>query len=407
MNWDQFVNKVLILCQQNWELSLHEYIEEMQALRRAYYKGTGGDKVEAELRSRQVSVIRLDAMPPNFSCSVEKMKERLIKAKAIDKSEVEKEMIEEAKEEERQAQLRREPKHDKKTSTAIVKTQHQKLMERLNAGDLISEKGLAFSLLESGLRLEKDEIDMDYKTWWIGDCVARTVLDGYGIPSTEEERKAYFTNQEDLKCMEEYLAKLKDSDPKTYADLVPHVMLSSHDFKRLTGHDRIPNREWHEMVKRFVGTPIERRSKRKVGTDGDTWIEFITIDNICKVNGVETGRLSTRNKQPEYAYKFIFDRASSIDFLNSIVLGLFDCRPPSYYWLKGGSQLILRALGWTDTPSRLNLEQLSRIAKVTDSNITRRQIWIESYLNELKRTGYIRDWKKDTKKECLERKKEV
>jgi len=183
--------------------------------------------------------------------------------------------------------------------------------------------------------------------------------------------------------MEEYLATLKDSDPKTYADLVPHVMLSSHDFKRLTGHDRIPNREWHDMVKRFVGTPIERRSKRK------------------------TGRFSTRNKQPEYAYKFIFDRASSIDFLNSIVLGLFDCRPPSYYRLKGGSQLILRALGWTDKPSRLNLEQLSRIAKVTDTNITRRQIWIESYLNELKRTSYIRDWKKDTKKECLERKKEV
>jgi hypothetical protein len=335
------------------------------------------------------------------------MKERLIKAKAIDKSEVEKEMIEEAKEEERQAQLRREPKHDKKTSTSIVKSQHQKLLERLDAGDLISEKGLAFSLLESGLRLEKDEIDMDYKTWWIGDCVARTVLDECGIPSSEEERKAYFTNQEDLKCMEEYLAKLKDSDPKTYADLVPHVMLSSHDFKRLTGHDRIPNREWHDMVKRFVGTPIERRSKRKVGADGDTWIEFFTIDNICKVNGVETGRLSTRNKQPEYAYKFIFDRASSIDFLNSIVLGLFDCRPPSYYRLKGGSQLILRALGWTDKPSHLNLEQLSRIAKVTDSNITRRQIWVESYLNELKRTGYIRDWKKDTKKECLERKKEV
>jgi len=32
MNWDQLVNKVLILCQKNWELSLHEYIEEMHGM---------------------------------------------------------------------------------------------------------------------------------------------------------------------------------------------------------------------------------------------------------------------------------------------------------------------------------------------------------------------------------------
>lgn len=145
-------------------------------------------------------------------------------------------------------------------------------------------------------------------------------------------------------------------------------------------------------------TVVDRRSRKKIAEDGDRWLVFGQLDNICKVNYLETGRFSTRNRLPEHSYNFIFDRAASIDLWNSGRLGLFDLRPPSYYRLKGGSQLIYRVIGWTDKPSHLELKQLCRIAKIRTKNVTWQQRYIESYLDELKESGFIRDWKKRIKK---------
>ena len=91
----------------------------------------------------------------------------------------------------------------------------------------------------------------------------------------------------------------------------------------------------------------------------------------------------------KHAYKFIFDRAARIDFWNSGRLGLFDCRPPSYYRLKGRSQLLFRAVGWTTRSSHLELEQLCRITKITHKNITIRQKKIEKGIDIPIRMIYI------------------
>ena len=88
------------------------------------------------------------------------------------------------------------------------KSQIEKLEDRIEAGDLLAEKGLAFSLLHSGQDSESREIDMSYKAFWIGDCIARALVDKHGIPKTEEEKKFYYWNNEELKKAEKYLAAL-------------------------------------------------------------------------------------------------------------------------------------------------------------------------------------------------------
>ncbi len=238
---------------------------------------------------------------------------------------------------------------------------------------------------------------MSYKAYWIGDCIVRAIVDEYGFFTEEKEKEPFYMKEEDLKRIERDLAALALRDPKTYADLVPKVFLTDYSIRDMLGK-RLTNADIFSLVKEFVGTVVDRRSRKKITEDGDRWLVFGQLDNICKVNYLETGRFSARNRHPEHAYKFIFDRAASIDFWNSVRLGLFDCRPPSYYRLKGGSQLIYRAIGWTDKPSHLELKQLCRIAKIKTKNVTWQQRYIESYLDELKASGFIRDWKKRIKK---------
>ena len=292
----------------------------------------------------------------------------------------------------------------KEAAKMKAKSQHEKLLARLNAGDLVSEKGFAFSLLEY---TRHRALDMDYKVWWIGDCIATRITEEYGIVFNKDWRQDLQESkaEEALKRAESYWAELREALPDRYHLRVPQVPVTSKDFKRLTGQYRIPNHMWHEYVHSFVGTTTERRSKRKV--DGDTYTIHFEIDTLCKVIGKETGILSARTKQPEYSYDFIFDRAASIDFLISVLLGFFDLHPKSLYRLKGGSQLILRQISWTDKPLNLELNHLCRIANLKTVNKTWRQKFIEGYLDELKQAKYISHWKKWDKQNYPDRKKET
>ncbi len=307
--------------------------------------------------------------------------------------------VEEQREKGRKVFIKRSPDSSeipKKKKPKLKKSQKEKLAIRLETG-LISEKGLAFSLLESGTCPDKS-IDMDYRTWWIGDSIAWAIIEDYGMPWMEIEKHDFYMNHEELKKAEEYLLKLKENHPHAYSKQVPQATLTSFQIREKIGRKKLLNSEIHDLVKKFVGVPIERKSKKKIGRDGDSWIRFGEIDNICKVKYIETGKLSQRNRQPEYCYKFIFDRAASLDFWNSLRLGFFDCRPPSYYSLKGGSQLLLRAIGWTANPTDIELEHACRITGIQSKHKTIQQKSIEGYLDELNDDGFISGWKKRAKK---------
>lgn len=272
---------------------------------------------------------------------------------------------------------------------AIVKSSENKLEVRLKTG-AISEKGLAFSLLQKGLK-EDIELDWDYKTWWIGDVIAVSIFNQYEMPE-EGEEKEFWLDRGNLKKVTHYLAKLKKDDPITYENSVPNVEFDCKDVRNRTGKKRLKNSEIFNLVKKFVGSPVVRMTKPFISEDGDSYEIPGEIDNICKVEFLKTGKFSNRNKEPEYFFRAIFDRDASLDFWNCVRMRLFDYRAPSYYALKPGSQLIFRAIGWTKGISRLTLEELCRIAGVKKKNVTDRQKIIESCLNELEEKSWIKSY---------------
>jgi len=282
------------------------------------------------------------------------------------------------------------------------KLPEEKLAIRLETG-LIAEKGLAFSLLQSGLR--KDIIlEWNYKEFWIADVIALAIFNQYEMP--EEDEKIFWQKKENLIEVTDYLAKLKEQFPKAYNRDVPSIIFDCKDVRKKTGK-RLSNQQIFELVRRFVGSPIVRMTKTFIAEDGDKWGIGGEIDAVCKVQFLKTGRFSNRNKEPEYYFRPIFDRSASLDYWNCVRCGLFDYRASSYYALKAGSQMIFRAIGWTKGLSCLTLDELCRITGIKKKNVTDRQKIIESYLFELKKMKWIKNWWSDEKRESFGGKKRI
>ena len=278
-----------------------------------------------------------------------------------------------------------------------------KLAIRLETG-LISEKGLGFSIFNT----TKTFNNSNYKVWWIADCIAWAITQKFGIEFDKKKREELFkAGVKTLRDLEKYYSALKEINPERYEREVPFVELTSAEIRKKLGRDKLLNSDIHQLVLDFFGTTVIRMTKKFVGDDKDSWVRFGKLEKICGVEWAETGKFSNRNEQPEYHYHFTFDKAEQLDFWLSVCLGFFDCRPNSYYRLIGGSQQILRAIGWTSEPSNLELEQLCKIAMVADKHVTWRQKTVEGYLNELKEGGFIRDWKKYKKRIPGERKREI
>lgn len=286
----------------------------------------------------------------------------------------------------------------------IEKASEKNLEIRLKTG-AISEKGLAFSLLQKGLR--KDiELDWDYKAWWIGDIIAVAIFNQYEMP-TEKEEKEFWTNRKNLDKIVNYYKELKKENPVAYEEKVPSADFDCDDVRKRTGKSRLSNKEIFNLVKNFVGSPIVRMTETFIAKDGDSYLELGEIDNICKVQFIKTGKFSNRNKEEEISFRAIFDRAAGLDFWNCVRLRLFDYRAPSYYSLKAGSQMIFRAIGWTKGISRITLEQLCRISGIKKKNVTDRQRIIESYLDELCDKNWINSYLSDIKREGFGGKKRI
>ncbi len=420
MSWERFKTRLIDFGRSlpTWEeyQKSRQYFddkidEERETLISSYLRGTE-DEIEKRLRIEQIRILDLNHV--KFANHITIIESRISQADELDREWIIKKIEEEDIKREELKRLREEeePSNENDFSSPPAKkkkpeqkSSKEKLAIRLKTG-LISEKGLAFSLYDSAIHPDKT-IDMDYRTWWIGDCISWAIIEDYGMPWTEEEKKDFFMNPEELKKAEEYLLKLREDNPQVYTERVPQVVLLSSQIREKIGKRKLLNSNIHELVKKFVGVPIERKTKRKIGKDGDTWVRFGEIDNICKVQYIETGKLSQRNRHPEYCYKFIFDRATSLDFWNSLRLGFFDCRPPSYYSLKGGSQLLLRAIGWTANPTDIELRQACRITGIQSNHKTIQKKSIEGYLDELREGGFISGWKKRAKKSPGTRRNEV
>jgi len=282
----------------------------------------------------------------------------------------------------------------------LIKEPEEKLEIRLRTG-LIAEKGLAFSVMKSG-RERNVILDMSYKAFWIGDVIAWAIAQEYGLPNSEEERRELLSlrSHDTLKEAENYLAKLKENHLEAYKRDVPTLTepISCQDVRKRTGKYYLSNREVYELFREFNKGGVERMTEPFLRKDGDTYDRYGEMDKICKIEFKETGSISNRTKEPEYEFWPIFDKAQAIDFFLSVRLGLFDHRPRSYYSMKEGTQMIVRAVGWSKRPSRLKLEELVAIAGLKWKNKTAQQEVIESYLREAKMRKYIKSWRKKVKR---------
>lgn len=374
--------------------------DAINALRDRYLVGAA-DEIDRRVRFNQLVAAKV--MQNSFYlCSEEGFE----KAATISRRDIEREWrkeqeVREAKEKAELSELGKKRlrllKLTQEVDKEIEKIPEEELRTTFETG-LITEKSLAYSLLLKGVREEKEfEIPWDYKTFWIGDIVAWRIKEEYGLFPEDDKRYFKETDREGLKEVEHYLAKLREHSPVEWTFTVFNASFTCNQIRERTARSNknyLSNRQCYELVKKFAGTQIVRKSKRRLLKDGKTWIRCGELDNVCKIYFMETGDISHKTQEPKYDFTAVFDRVNSLDFWLWVRLGLFDYRARSYYRLRGGTQLIIRAVGWTQKQSRLSLEALAKIIGTKDENKSQQQNRIESHLREARDAEYIDSWRK-------------
>jgi hypothetical protein len=158
----------------------------------------------------------------------------------------------------------------------LIKDSEEKFEVRFRTG-LIAEKGLAFSVLESG-RERNVILDMSYKAFWIGDVIAWAIAQEYGLPNSEEERKEllFLRSNDTLKEAENYLAKLKENHLEAYKRDVPKLTepIICQDVRDRTGKYYLSNREVYELFREFNRGGVVRMTEPFLIKDGDTYDRY-------------------------------------------------------------------------------------------------------------------------------------
>jgi len=280
--------------------------------------------------------------------------------------------------------------------TPVIRPNDDSTKIRLKSG-AISEKGLAFSVMQSG-REQNIILDMSYKAFWIGDIVAWRIFEDYGLPQDEETRQLLKWNREDLLKVERYFTDLQLRYPREFDKQVLNVIFTCDDVRERTGKYYLSNRKVYELVREFSKGSVTRLTKPFLMDDGDTEVVRGRMGQVCEIDFIKTSSRSNRTKEPEYYFRPLFISAQGINFFLSIRLGLFDFRPLSYYAMSEGAQWIVRAYGWDKRPSHPSLEELIKIANIKGKNKTDQQRKIESYLDEAQSERYLKGWKKDKKR---------
>jgi hypothetical protein len=160
-SWDEFEEKAIPLIRRgiefrktedfkrkSWKAFIKAFKDDMSALYRAYISGAE-DEVDRRLRKRRADRMGLSTFnqPYLFFSSDESwMRRNFANAKAITREMIE----EELKEEERQARLQREPRDEKKTSTAIIKSQDDVVMKLIKEGGIATDRRMPIILFGFG-----------------------------------------------------------------------------------------------------------------------------------------------------------------------------------------------------------------------------------------------------------------
>ena len=90
-------------------------------------------------------------------------------------------------------------------------SQQDKLAIRLKT-NLVAEKGIGYSIM-----LNKEVLDMNYKAFWIADCVAWAITQQYGVEFDDKEKNAIIkSGVKTLQDLKNFYSDLKSTNPEQY-----------------------------------------------------------------------------------------------------------------------------------------------------------------------------------------------
>ncbi len=260
--------------------------------------------------------------------------------------------------------------------------------DKKSGSGLITERGSAFSMYIAG-----GDVGLlpkwNHRVWWIQDVIAKAIYEKYGKLKTKKAKEPFMMGIEEIRDEERILQILKLKDEKEYYNTTCKVEFSCSDIRNWTNQKRLSNGDIFNLVEEFSKFTLWRQTKRKIMKDGELTTFSFRFIHPWNIEFHFTGQTSNRHKVKEFYFEVFFDTAPSIDFANCVRLGLFDHRPISYYHLRGATQRIIRAIGWTGRISRPSLKRLVEIAGIKNKNRSEQQKQIESYLEEAEQAGYI------------------
>ncbi len=198
-------------------------------------------------------------------------------------------------------------------------------------------------------------------------------------------------------------------NPSSYDRFIRSVKFTSAELRKELGI-RITDKEVVRAVEELACTEIKLEGKR-IWWDGkekrfrnitmkSTIIDTIVID--------ETGKTAPRTGDPQHKFAVTFSLGWSMVFDNSIISKLYSCFPPAFYKASAGARKLGRYISCFPK-GILKLGEACNILgyKGQVKNLTNRKRNIEGKLDELKRIGIIKSWKRDKAKGADGRLKEL
>ena len=242
--FDEFEEKVLSLyrsleydnwnrCSSFWK---NEYKKEMGDIAGAYVKGAEGDRVEAELRRKQINLVNLNS-PYHFFCSEERMTALLEKAKSITRDDIEKEIQAreqfriKVKKEEEARQLYFSKKKPEKTQDDIV-------MELIKKGGIATDRRMPIILFGFGgvtKNYKITEVSRRVNNERVFTSQTLDFLDAVSHKATEWWREAIekdsIPEQLELKSIEDVIALSKEKSIETSEPDFATVIISDGEIR--------------------------------------------------------------------------------------------------------------------------------------------------------------------------------
>lgn len=369
--WQEFEERVLVFNRKDWRTDPQKFKDEMRAIRHAYHQGADreGQKM---IRIRQMNMLRLTDNPISFFRPEKHLTDDLARAKAIGVGLI----------------ISAQPKPEKQKPQKVAKKLPQKVAEKLPAigkGWVTTDR--VFNLLyndpERGLKIFGD---FNYRVKWFHDCITH-VLKRNLVDKVKPKMKEALFKPEDGELIARDIIELRS--------YWPSLKLTDNDFRRITGLQHISGKEICELADKYSELYIKGKLFAYWDEANNRWAKAKLSGHLAEVVPIETGKISPRGEKPKHEYHILLGAGGFLLFHNLLHHRLKAMPKKFYRQLKGGSQDIYRYIAQFNV-SDLSIQTVSKILGYGETKYIHKRIkQVDTYLNELKEKGFIRNWSRN------------